>query len=275
MRLIYILIIIMSISIGNADPIKKWVIDYSRDNPSKEFKPYQLLVLDNTSHINLNLFKRKHKILLGYISLGEVENIRSYYDQSKKDGYILDENKNWPGSFYVDVRNPKWTKLVISKVIPSILSQGFDGIFIDTIDNPEYLETSNPKKYKNMQLAAINLLIMIRMNFPHIKIMINRGYSLLPDVAKYIDYVLAESLMTDIRFKDKSYKKRPEKVYLATIKKLRELQDINPKLLLFSLDYWNPKDTEEIKAIYKTERENGFIPYVSTINLNKIYTEPK
>jgi len=265
----------MSISIGNADPIKKWVIDYSRDNPSKEFKPYQLLVLDNTSHINLNLFKRKHKILLGYISLGEVENIRSYYDQSKKDGYLLDENKNWPGSFYVDVRNPKWTKLVISKVIPSILSQGFDGIFIDTIDNSEYLETSNPKKYKNMQLAAINLLIMIRMNFPHMKIMINRGYSLLPDVAKYIDYVLAESLMTDISFKDKSYKKRPEKVYLATIKKLRELQDINPKLLLFSLDYWNPKDTEEIKEIYKTERENGFIPYVSTINLNKIYTEPK
>lgn len=255
--------------------IENWVVDYSKDASINKLKQYQLIVLDSQNHPDIDLVKTKNNIVLGYISLGEIENIRPYFQQAKDAGYLLQENKNWPGSYYVDVRQPQWAKLVIDKLIPSILNQEFDGIFIDTMDNPEYLEEIEPKKYRGMKKAGINLIKLIRLNYPHIKIMMNRGFLLLPYVADDIDYELAESLMTDINFKDNSYNMRPKNVYLETIKTLKSIQNTHPKLLLFSLDYWNPKDIKEVKSIYQTERNHGFIPYVSTLELNKIYPEPK
>jgi hypothetical protein len=47
-----------------------------------------------------------------------------------------------------------------------------------------------------------------------------------------------------------------------------------PKLQIMSLDYWDPADTKGVATIYSTQRANGFIPYVSTIELNRVVEEP-
>lgn len=266
---------LLTLSANATGGIEKWVIDYSNKAKPNQFNPYQLIVFDNKYHPNLNAFKHTDKIILGYVSLGEVENIRKYFSKAKQSGFLLQENKNWPGSYFVDIRNPLWAEMMIDKIIPSILNQGFDGIFIDTLDNAEYLESMKPDQYKGMKKAAINMIRLIRMHFPHMKIMVNRGYDLLPKIANQVDYILAESLMTDIDFKDKTYHLRSKEVYQQTVKQLQTIQKNNPDVLLFSLDYWDPEDTKKIKEIYKTERKNGFIPYVSTLELNRIYPEPQ
>ena len=166
------------------------MVDYSQDAPVKQLKNYQLIVLDSQNHPAIEKIKTDNNIVLGYISLGEIETIRPYYQQAKNAGYLLQENKNWPGSYYVDVRQTHWAELVINKLIPKIVAQGFDGIFIDTMDNPEYLEEIDPKKYAGMKNAGINLIKLIRLNYPHIKIMLNRGFLILPQVASDIDLSL-------------------------------------------------------------------------------------
>ena len=48
----------------------------------------------------------------------------------------------------------------------------------------------------------------------------------------------------------------------------------DPNLRLFSLDYWDPNDKENIAKIHAEERANGFIPYVATPDLTQIVLPP-
>jgi polysaccharide biosynthesis protein PelA len=137
-------------------------------------------VLDSQYHPPLKPLKTQQKILLGYISLGEITQENPFFETAQKKGISLHENKNWPGSYFVDLRNPAWLEYIVNTAIPNVINQGFDGIFLDTIDTAEYLETLDPKKYSGLKRAAINLLHLIRLNYPYIKIMLNRGFPLLP-----------------------------------------------------------------------------------------------
>ena len=49
----------------------------------------------------------------------------------------------------------------------------------------------------------------------------------------------------------------------------------NSKLEIFTLDYWDPADPAGIARIYREQRDNGFEPYVSTVELDRIIPEPE
>ena len=164
---------------------------------------------------------------------------------------------------------------MIEELIPQILYQRFDGIFIDTIDNAVHLEESDPQKYHGMKQAAIDLIKAIRLNYPSMKIMLNRGFEILPQVAKDIDMELGESIYTDWNPNKKTYELVAAPLYKKNVQVLRDAKKINPNLEIFTLDYWNLKDEAGIKKIYQVERENGFIPYVSTLDLTQVVPEPK
>ncbi len=258
-----------------AEDKERWVAYYSDKAPIEAFDPYSLIVLDSDDHPTLEALKEGGKTLLGYLSLGEVENNRWWYPDVKNEGILLHENKLWPGSFFVDLRDPRWAKRVIEDLIPCLLHMGFDGLFLDTLDNAEELEHENLAAYQGMTQAAAHLVMAIKMHYPHIPVMVNRAYFLLPETVGIIDMELGEDVMTTYDFKKKKYLKQPKDIYEEQVKLLKEAKKGNPKLKVYTLDYWYPDKAEYIKKIYQTERENGFIPYVGTIELDKIVPEPK
>jgi len=253
----------------------RWVVYYSDKAPIEAFDPYSLVVLDSDYHPSLKALKERGKTLLGYISLGEVEKERVWYEAVKAEGILLKENKNWPGSYFIDVRDPRWMKRVIEKLIPQILHKGFDGLIFDTLDNPGSLEDENPRAYSGMRDSAAKLVQAIRLHYPNIPIMMNRGYDILPQVAHAITYELAEDAITTYDFENKKYLMQPQEVVEEQVALLKEAQKKNPKLRLYSLDYWYPNQKEKIEDIYKKARENGLNPYVATIDLDVIVPEPK
>ncbi len=251
-----------------------WVVYYADKEPVKAFEPYRLLVLDSKHHPPLRALKDRGKTLLGYISLGEVEQHRPWFDRVKGWGLLSAENPNWPGSFYVDVRDKRWVKLVVEELVPSILRQGFDGIFLDTLDNPPHLERTDAKRWAGMTEGAARLVRAIRANWPSIRIMQNRAYEILPDVAGALDYALGESVYAGWDFAAKKPHLQTEEDYRFQVEVLTGAKRINPKLSLHSLDYWDPADTEGIRRIYALQRANGFSPYVSVVELDRIVPEP-
>ena len=253
----------------------RWAICYSDEVPIQKLDQYDLLVLDSDSHPPLSQLVSREKALLGYVSLGEVEDHRSFFSSVRSEGILLKENPNWKGSYFVDVRDGRWPARLLEQIIPSILKQGFNGLFLDTLDNAADLERSQPERYKGMRLAAAALVTKIRQVFPKTKIMMNRGYDLLPEVRGKIDFLLGESVFTTYDFKTRAYREVPPKDYLAHVQILKEAMERQPGLRVFTLDYWNPENSAELRRIYKTERSNGFEPYVSTIELNRIIAEPK
>jgi len=184
------------------------------------------------------------------------------------------ENADWPGSFYVDVRDPRWTKRVIEELIPAILHKGFTGIFLDTLDNPSELERIDKVKYEGMTDAAVRLVRTIRRHYPEIKIMLNRGYEILPDVGEAIDMELGESVYTDYNFETKRYSRVDTGLYQNQVKNLKDAADRFPGLDIYTLDYWDPSDYRGVAEIYAVQRKNGFLPYVSSIKLDRIVAEP-
>ncbi len=253
----------------------RWLVYYSDKAPTKAFEDYGLIVFDSQFHPPLRPLLDRGKTLLGYLSLGEVEEYRDYFGGVKAEGILLHESKHWKRSFTIDIRDRRWTKRVIERLMPDILRQGFDGIFLDTLDNPVELQRVHPKKYPTMTEAAARLVRTIRRHYPSIKIMMNRAYELLPLVEGHIDYVLGESVYADYDFEDKSYRRVPKSLYQKQVHLLAAAKKRRPDLRVYTLDYWDPEDLKGISGIYKEQRANGFVPYVAPFKLDRIIKEPK
>ncbi|WP_431859074.1 endo alpha-1,4 polygalactosaminidase [Azospirillum sp.] len=265
----------MTLAAPNLRAETPWVVYYADKEPLSAFEPYTLVVLDSEHHPPLRPLKERGKTLLGYISLGEVESHRPWYETVKGWGILSAENPNWPGSFYVDVRDKRWTELVVAELVPALLRRGFDGIFLDTLDNPPHLERTDPKAFAGMTEAAARLVKALRRHYPGIRIMQNRGYELLPQTAGAIDYALGESVTAGWDFAAGKPHLQPPDDTAFQVEALAAAKRANPALEVMTLDYWDPNDAAGVAKLYATERARGFSPYVATVELDRVVREPK
>jgi len=252
----------------------RWVVYYGAKAPVEAFDPYDLIVLESFEHPPIQPLKDRGATVLGYLSVGEIERQRPYYADVEAQNLLIHESPNWPGSFSVDVRDPKWTKRVVEELIPFILHQGFDGVMLDTLDNPPDLERNDPHRFAGMTPATARLVRTIRRHYPNIKIMVNRAYEILPEIGGDIDYVLGESVYAGYDFSKKKPKRTSKRNYEYQVEILKRVHEQHPHLQIMTLDYWNPSDADGASSIYAIQRSNGFAPYVSTIELNRIVKEP-
>ncbi|WP_298474620.1 endo alpha-1,4 polygalactosaminidase [uncultured Maribacter sp.] len=81
-----------------------------------------------------------------YMSIGEAEDYRYYWDTSWKKNkpiWLDKENKNWKGNFKVRYWEKEWQNVIFGNdeaYLDKILSTGFDGVYLDIIDAFEYFE---------------------------------------------------------------------------------------------------------------------------------------
>lgn len=255
---------------------ERWALYYANTLPAESFQPFDLIVFDRESHPPLDSLKTQHKTLLGYLSLGEAETFRETYFQYLKDHQLLVEmGPEWKGNPIIDSRKPEWIPYVLDVIIPAILKQGFDGVMIDTADSTIYLENNNPQTYGGLKQSFVGTVKAIRARYPKIKIMLNRGFDLLPDLGGDIDMLLAESTFS-------SWNEAQRECILLTTEQrqhyltiLEGAQRGSHRLKIYTLDYWPADDAARIKDIYERQREKGFIPYVTTFGVQTIAAEPK
>ena len=91
-----------SASLRASQKFVKFAVYHSDKEHSAAFESFDLLILDSEYHPDLTTLADRGKTLLGYLSLGEVEKIRSYYGGARKEGILLQENPYWEGSYYVE-----------------------------------------------------------------------------------------------------------------------------------------------------------------------------
>ncbi len=86
------------------------------------------------------------RLVICYMSIGEAENYRYYWQQnwvSNPPVWLLKENPNWAGNYKVEYWNPEWQKVIYgnnSSYSSKILAAGFDGVYLDIVDGFEYFE---------------------------------------------------------------------------------------------------------------------------------------
>jgi len=86
------------------------------------------------------------RLLICYMSIGEAENYRYYWQSDWAIGnpsFIEKENPNWRGNFVVRYWEPEWKNIIFgndSSYLKKILNAGFDGVYLDIIDAFEQFE---------------------------------------------------------------------------------------------------------------------------------------
>ncbi len=259
---------------AGGDASLRWAVDYGPATDPVLARRYQLLVLEPHHPRPIAPLRGEGAVLLGYVSLGEVEKRRPYFAALDRAGALGIANPDWPDARRADLRHPAWTATVVDQIVAEILQRGYDGIFIDTMDNAEAMERQDPLGAKDMVAAGARLIVAIRTRFPAIRIMLNRGYALLDRVAPSIDYVLGESMASRWNFATKRYDMLSDSDWQWQADRLRAAKAINPALVVTTLDYWDMVDRGPVAKLYARERAAGFAPYVSTLALDRLWPEP-
>ncbi len=253
---------------------KRWVAYYAADADPEQLKGFDVVVVDSIHHPPLRPLMNRGKTILAYVSFGEIAKDRPELPRLQAQGVLLGQNKNW-GSAMIDIRRQEWVAMMVEEIIPELIRQGFDGIMIDTLDSAIHLEETDPQRYAGMQEAAVQMVRQVRMNYPNLKIMVNRAFPILPPLAREVDYVLAESIYSTYRFDTKKHELIKTSYYQSIADSLNALKKTNPALEIMTLDYWPVEDKPGMRAIYDAQRASGFTPYVATVDLHHLVSEPE
>lgn len=260
-------------------PFEYVIIDYSRDgSQSGEFSTDEISNLKNSLPSG--------RMVLAYMSIGEAENYRFYWqDWWKPDPdppswkgipkFLGPENKTWNGNYLVDYRNKDWEKIIFS-YIDKIINQGFDGIFIDKIDSyinleekPYYIKNSR----KKIEKLAAKISLYAKNKRKGFKIIANNAEELALEknsalenesYLNAIDGIVKESLFIY------NGKIRGKKEINNTIKLLKIFKK-NQKTV-FIIEYPDLNNKKLINWIYEQSYKNGFLPYCGPVELNAIIT---
>lgn len=256
------------------DPLDRWVVYYGPPVASAALKSYDLVVLDPQAAASMvPTLTARRKTVLAYLSLGEINRAHPWFATVEGMGLTGAENPNWPGAFSIDLRDRRWTAMVVEDLVPDLLRRGFHGVFIDTLDTALHLEATDPKAYAGMGEAAVRLIATLRRHYPTLLIAVNRAYPIVPKLAPSIDLVVGESVMTGYDFTRRAYRRLDDETARSQQAVLKDALRYNPALRLLTIDYADPADQALRTTLYREQRKAGFVPYVATIDLRQIVPE--
>lgn len=133
---------------------------------------YDLLVIDSEppdSRPNRNVIDRLkcagdgEKLVLSYLSVGQAEEYRYYYQDTWEvgnPGWIASADVVWQGDYFVRYWDPEWRQLLMGSVesrVDRLIEAGFDGIYLDRVDAYQFFEDENPNAIDEMQALVVDI----------------------------------------------------------------------------------------------------------------------
>ena len=163
------------------------VIDYASDGDEETaFKPADLARMKQRPDGGI-------KRIACYMSIGEAEDYRYYWQNSWKPGkspaWLDALNPDWPGNFKVRYWDPQWQAIILGSpqaYLDKILAAGFDGVYLDIIDAFEYWRDTKgerPTADKDMIAFVGQIAAYARARNPNFLIIPQNGEALLEDAA--------------------------------------------------------------------------------------------
>ena len=182
-----------------------------------KLKDYQTVVIDaeHFTKEDIKKLKKAGKTVYTYLSIGSLEDYRSYYKAYKH--LALSKYDGWEGEEWVDVSDKSWQKLMLKRA-KEFKNKGVDGFFIDNAD--VYYEYKESRIYNGLVKILTNIRKM------KTKLIINGGDVFVSkylkenkDLKKIADGVNQEGVFTTL-VEDKKKGKEITGYYLKYLKKL-------------------------------------------------------
>lgn len=170
---------------GRLAPVNDWVFvlqpgTAGADPAALAATDFDLVVMDPSadgttpgefSVATVSALRASGKIVLAYLSIGEAEAYRSYFDPTWIDqpppdpqapSWLGPFNPDFPDNYKVRYWDPAWQSLLLGSpgaALDRILAQGFDGIYLDIIDAFDYWSGEQPERSRAQARADMITLV--------------------------------------------------------------------------------------------------------------------
>lgn len=239
---------------------------YGPHPPLAKLRLFKNVVIEPSSGLDPHVLATADRKVYAYASLGEAINLNQYGKPIEKN-WVIANNKNWQ-SLVLDQSNPAWQAFFINQIITPLWEKGYRGFFLDTLDSYR-IASEDPQKMKKQQEGIIAIIRAIKAKYPEARLILNRGFEVLPEIKPLVDGVVAESLFNGWNNLKKEYFKVPEKDRENLLKALYAVKNMGIPVTV--VDYLPPKEANEAKAAAKKIADLGFNPWITDGSLNQIY----
>jgi cysteinyl-tRNA synthetase len=213
------------------------------------------------------------KIVLCYMSIGQAEDYRFYWERewySNPPVWLDEADPDWAGDYWVRYWDPEWRAIIFGSpesYLDRILDLGFDGVYLDRVDAYVYYEEQGRETAaREMADFIIGLAEYARERHP--------GFGVFPQNAEELGIRFPDYLdtVTGIGVEDLYYgyprdhtPSPPE--WTAEREAILDRWVAAGKLVL-TIDY--TRIPEQIDDAYSRARARGYVPFVTVRSLGQL-----
>lgn len=217
------------------------------------------------------------KLVLCYMSIGQTENYRWYWDPGwieNPPAWLDLPDGTWAGDYWVRYWDPAWQRIIFGapgSYLDQILELGFDGVYLDRVDAYRYYqEQGRETAAREMVDFILDLSAYARDRRP--------GFGVFPQNAEELGLLFPDFLaaMTGIGVEDLYYGYPREHAASPadwTAQREAVLDEwVAAGKLVLTIDY--SARAEQIADAYTRAHARGYIPYVTDRSLGRLRINP-
>lgn len=248
-------------------PLYNEIAFYYGDNPPlTQLKYYKNIVIDPGSGIDPKQLMVSDRTVFAYVSLGEALNLNQYGKPLDKS-WVIGQNSSW-SSLVIDQANPAWQAFFLQQVITPLWDKGYRGFFLDTLDSYR-LVIQAPEQVKKQQEGLIAIIHAIKKKYPTAKLLINRGFELLPQIKTDVHGLVAESLFYSWNSQKKLYVTVSEKDRNYLLNQLLNVKRMGIPITI--IDYLPPAEANKAIPLANKIQALGFTPWITDKDVRAFY----
>ena len=237
---------------------------YGHSIPLKEFRVFDIVVVEPDHGHDPRRDAKADSQLFAYVSVAEAQPSRAYFKDIPA-AWQLARNGNWQ-SVVIDQTPADWPAFFADRVVGPLWEKGYRGFFLDTLDSYRLA-----KKFDEgaQQRGLIRLIETLHARYPGIKLILNRGFEIVPQVRDKVFMVAAESLFQGWNAENKRYEAvtaNDREWLLGQLRTIRERDG----LPVLAIDYVAPQDRQLTRQTARKIRDLGFIPWVTDAKLESV-----
>jgi len=264
-----VLILFGSVQSG-AQPLKTAVF-YGAPMPVAALAHYDRVVVEADNFPAPPVFPASTPQVFAYVSVGEAEGWRTSAS-SLDEKLFLGTNQGW-NSRIADLTQRGWSDYLIETRMRALWDQGYRAFFLDTLDSYRIV-VKDPDGQLRQTDALVNIIHSIHRRFPGVRLLLNRGFEILPEVAHLAVGVVAESLFQGWDAGTGTYVLVNEDGRNWLLAQLRTA-NIRYRLPVTVIDYVAPDQPDLARDTARRIRALGFSAWVATPSLNTLSAEPE
>lgn len=239
-------------------------LHYSNKAPLEDLKLFDIVVVEPDHGYDPVAFRSHGGDLYAYASVAEVQPSRHYF-KDVPAAWQMTRNGAW-NSIVIDQTPADWPAFFADRVIGPLWKRGYRGFFLDTLDSYRLASQFDEAAQQD---GLVRVIQTLHQRYPGIKLILNRGFEVIPRLKGQVEMVAAESLYRGWNASTRRYEPVADTNRDWLLAQLKTIQE-RDRIPVLAIDYVPPHDRALTRETAQRIRSHGFIAWVADSDLSTI-----